>query len=86
MDYRRESGYTQTVTSAICEAVVSPAVSDRYLSIEDRVAIADGLVVKDSLRTIAARIGKNVSTVSREVRLLGTCFGKQGSDDRVARV
>ena len=68
VDYRRRSGYTQTVTSAICEAVVSPAVSDRYLSIEDRVAIADGLAVRDSLRTIAARIGKNVSTVSREVR------------------
>ena len=68
VDYRRGSVYTQTVTSAICETVVSPAVGDRYLSIEDRVAIADGLAVRDSLRTIAARIGKNVSTVSREVR------------------
>ncbi|WP_156529452.1 IS30 family transposase, partial [Gordonia sp. 852002-10350_SCH5691597] len=34
----------------------------------DRIAIADGLVVKDSMRTIATRIGKNVSTISREVR------------------
>jgi IS30 family transposase len=73
VDYRRGTVYEQTVTSAICDDAVKPAVSDRsvsdrYLSIEDRVAIADGLVVKDSLRTIAARIGKNVSTVSREVR------------------
>ncbi|TCP38105.1 IS30 family transposase, partial [Tamaricihabitans halophyticus] len=43
-------------------------VSDRYLSLDDRIAIADALVVKDSMRTIAARIGKHVSTISREVR------------------
>jgi IS30 family transposase len=44
------------------------AISDRYLCLEDRLVIADALVTRQSLRAIAARIGKNVSTVSREVR------------------
>ncbi len=60
MDYTNKTVYKQSVTSAV--------ISDRYLSLEDRVAIADGLIVKDSLRVIAARIGKHVSSVSREVR------------------
>ncbi len=68
VDYTRGTVYNQSVTSAACADPAQPAISDRYLSIEDRIAIADGLLVKDSLRTIAIRIGKDVSTVSREVR------------------
>jgi len=68
VDYHHGTVYTQSVTSVTCEGSGRPAISDRYLSTEDRIAIADGLLVEDSLRTIAARIGKNVSTVSREIR------------------
>ncbi len=60
VDYTNKTVDKQSVTSAV--------IRDRYLSLEDRVAIADGLIVKDSLRVIAARIGKHVSSVSREVR------------------
>nr|WP_163752661.1 IS30 family transposase [Mycolicibacter minnesotensis] len=56
------------MTSVTCDDAGPPAIDGRYLSIEDRVAIADGLLGRDSLRAIADRIGKNVSTVSREVR------------------
>ncbi len=42
-------------------------ISDRYLSLDDRLVIADGLVNKLTLTAIAAGIGKNKSTVSREV-------------------
>ncbi|WP_424327388.1 IS30 family transposase [Gordonia sp. (in: high G+C Gram-positive bacteria)] len=70
VDYRTGSVYKQPVTSAISDgaAASATAISDRYLSLDDRLMIADGLVVKDSMRTIAARIGKNVSSISREVR------------------
>jgi len=68
VDYHHGTVYTQSVTSVTCDDSGRPAISDRYLSVEDRIAIADGLLVEDSLRTIAARIGKNVSTVSREIR------------------
>ena len=68
VDYTRRTVYKQSVTSMTCDDTAQPAISDRYLSIEDRIALADGLLVKDSLRTIASRIGKDVSTVSREVR------------------
>ncbi|MFD3511402.1 IS30 family transposase [Nocardia sp. NPDC058666] len=43
-------------------------ISDRYLSIRDRLAIADGLVCGLSFTEIAIRTGRNKSTVSREVR------------------
>ncbi|TDD57637.1 IS30 family transposase, partial [Kribbella antibiotica] len=39
----------------------------RYLSLDQRLAIADGLVNKHTFTAIAVRIGKNTSTVSREV-------------------
>jgi IS30 family transposase len=42
-------------------------ISDRYLSLDHRLVIADGLVNKHTLTAIAAGIGKNKSTVSREV-------------------
>jgi len=43
-------------------------ISDRYLCLDERLAIADGLVNKHTLTAIAAGIGKNKSTVSREIR------------------
>jgi transposase-like protein len=69
VDYTNQTVYKQPVSNLICDDTGRPAIDDRYLSVQDRVAIADGLLVKESLRTIAGRIGKNVSTVSREIRL-----------------
>ena len=42
-------------------------ISDRYLSLDDRLIIADGLLVGQSFTEIAARIGRHVCTVSREI-------------------
>ncbi|WP_405064556.1 IS30 family transposase [Kribbella sp. NBC_01505] len=58
--------------AATCYAttVTRPAdavISDRYLSLDDRLAVADGLVNKRTFTVIAEGIGKNKSTVSREV-------------------
>ena len=62
VDYRTRTRYPSPVTEA-------PAViSDRYLSLDDRLAIADGVINKLTLTAIAAGIGKHKSTVSREVR------------------
>lgn len=69
VDSRSRTVYKQLVTNKTCgDNLEAPAISGRHLSIEDRIAIADGLVVKQSLRTIGDQIGKNASTVSREVR------------------
>ena len=68
VDYTRKTVYKQPVSTLSCDDTGLPAIDNRYLSIADRVAIADGLLAKESLRTIAVRIGKNVCTVSREVR------------------
>ena len=43
-------------------------ISERYLCLDERLAIADGLINKLTLTAIAAGIGKNKSTISREVR------------------
>ena len=48
--------------------VMDESVDGRYLSLQDRIAIADGLIVRRTLTEIAAAIGKHTSTVSREVR------------------
>ena len=69
VDYTNQIVYKQPVSNLICDGTGRPAIDHRYLSIQDRVAIADGILVKESLRTIAERIGKNVSTVSREIRI-----------------
>ncbi|MFI5780629.1 helix-turn-helix domain-containing protein [Nocardia sp. NPDC051570] len=55
-----------TVAEISDEAPV--VISDRYLSLPDRLVIADGLAVGLSVTEIAARIGKHKSTVSREAR------------------
>lgn len=45
----------------------APARSPRYLSEQERAVLADGLRAKDSMRAIARQLGRNVSTVSREL-------------------
>ena len=42
-------------------------IDPRYLGIDERIAIADGLVAGLSMSAIAARLGRSRSTVSREV-------------------
>jgi transposase, IS30 family len=44
------------------------AISDRFLSELERVVIADGLIARHSIRSIANEIGRSPSTVSREIR------------------
>lgn len=44
-----------------------PVISSRYLSVQDRLAIADGLAAGQSMTTIASGIGKSTATVSREI-------------------
>ena len=45
-----------------------PVISSRYLSLQDRLAIADSLGAGQSMTAIATGIGKATSTVSREIR------------------
>jgi IS30 family transposase len=51
-------------------AIARPAqpVSPRFLSEAERVAIADGLVRGQSIRVMAASLGRAPSTISREIR------------------
>ncbi|MGO1057472.1 IS30 family transposase [Crossiella sp. CA198] len=56
---------TRYVTSVTSTA--ETVISQRYLSLDDRLAIADGLINKHTQSRIAAGIGRNTSTVSREV-------------------
>ena len=42
-------------------------ISSRYLSQNDRIEIADGLAAGESVKSIAARIGKSYQTVYREI-------------------
>jgi IS30 family transposase len=44
-------------------------VSGRYLCADERLTIADGIAVGDSLRSIARRLGRDASTISREIRV-----------------
>jgi len=43
-------------------------VSDRFLSEAERMVIAEGLLARCSIRSIAADLGRSPSTVSREIR------------------
>ena len=70
-DYTTGTRYTQpvnTTTSRSRPAPATLAVSGRYLTLPDRLAIADGLHAGSTLTAIATDIGKHTSTVSREVR------------------
>jgi IS30 family transposase len=62
VDYSTGTRYATSMTRP-----AGAVISERYLSLDDRLAIADGLVNKHTLTAIAAGIGKNKSTVSREV-------------------
>ena len=50
-------------------------VCGRYLSVAEREEIAVGVAAGESLRSVAARLGRAPSTVSREVRRNGTRRG-----------
>jgi transposase, IS30 family len=45
----------------------SPKPNRRYLNQDDRVEIADGLTAGESVKMIAARIGKSYQSVYREI-------------------
>jgi IS30 family transposase/transposase-like protein len=65
IDYTTGTRYTRPVNTTLAAA---PAViSDRHLSLADRLVIADGLVNGLNYTQIGERIGKHKSTVSREV-------------------
>lgn len=63
VDYGTATRYSTSMTRS-----TDVVISDRYLCLDDRLAIGDGLVNKLTLTAIAAGIGKNKSTISREVR------------------
>jgi IS30 family transposase len=66
VDYTTGSRYTSAVMTTQVDSAARP-ISDRYLSLQNRLAIADGLLTGQSLTRIAAGIGKHPSTVSREI-------------------
>jgi IS30 family transposase len=63
VDYDTGTRYIKPMTPS-----AQALISDRYLSLDERLAIADGLVNKHTLTRIAADVGRNKSTISREVR------------------
>jgi IS30 family transposase len=70
IDYTTGTRYTQPVKIQRAYGVAAGVaeISSRYLCLPDRLTIADGLQANQTLRVIAARIGKHTSTVSREIR------------------
>lgn len=46
---------------------VETPISGRYLNQDDRIEIADGLARGESVKSIAARIGKSYQSVYREI-------------------
>jgi transposase, IS30 family len=66
VDYRDGSRYIASVSTA--EIHAPRAISTRYVSLPDRLTIADGLLSGQTLTQIATAIGKHKATVSREVR------------------
>ena len=66
IDYTTGTRYTQPVNTKRSRGAHTGVseVSSRYLSLPDRLAIADGLQARHTLTMIAARIGKHTSTVS----------------------
>ena len=49
-------------------AVLEQPISSRYLSLAERLLIADLLRRQDSMRSIARELGRNVGTISREIK------------------
>lgn len=70
IDYTTGTRYTQPVKINRPYGAVAgvPAINSRYLCLDDRLVIADGLQAGLTLTVIAAGIGKHTSTVSREIR------------------
>jgi IS30 family transposase len=71
INYTAGPRYTQPVNatqSGSTNACAAPGVSARYLSLPDRLMIADGLQAGWTLTRIAVGIGKHTSSVSREIR------------------
>ena len=66
VDYRDGSRYITAVTTS--GGAAPQVISSRYVSLQDRLTIADGLLSGQPLTQIAAAIDKHPSTVSREVR------------------
>ncbi len=66
VDYTTGTRYIGAVNK-ISNTAPTP-ISDRYLSLTDRLAIADGLLIGQTFTQIATGIGKRTSTVSREVK------------------
>ncbi|MBX7558568.1 helix-turn-helix domain-containing protein, partial [Streptomyces sp. tea 10] len=52
----------------ITEVRESDTASERFLSEDERIVIADLLRAKKSLRAIARELGRDPATISREVR------------------
>ncbi len=67
MDYTTGSRNISVVTTTKYGDGAARPISDRYLSLRDRLAIADGRLTGQSMTRIAAGIGKHTSTVSREI-------------------
>jgi IS30 family transposase/lambda repressor-like predicted transcriptional regulator len=65
VDSRNRTRYFRAVDIA---STPEPIEAGRYLTLDQRLQIADGLVNRHSLTAIAASIDRNKSTVSREVR------------------
>ena len=55
-------------SSPVRDRPAEAVTNDRYLCLNQRLAIADGLINKLTLTAIAAGTGKHKSTISREVR------------------
>ncbi|WP_370011332.1 IS30 family transposase [Nocardia cyriacigeorgica] len=66
VNYATGASYKHPVVKSVGSA--PEAISDRYLSLQDRLDIADGLLTGQTVTAIAARLGKHKSTVSREIR------------------
>ena len=68
IDYTTGTRYTRPVEPLTPADGAELPSNDRYLSLPNRLVIADGLVNGLTLTRIAAAIGKHTSTVSREIR------------------
>ena len=62
--------------SGVAALPARPGPSARFLSIEDRVVIADLLLAGRSIRSIAAELGRSPSTISREIARNGLGPGR----------
>jgi hypothetical protein len=57
-----------SITSVVCLEVMQLSIN-KYLSLQDRITIENMLNRHCSLKEIGARIGKDCTTVSKEIRI-----------------